>query len=209
MSLWPFITNFGDATLMLPSALVVGVWLALGSGMRGLLLWFGLFAAACLLTAATKIVFFGWGLGSRELSFTGISGHSMQAASVLPMLAWLLSGLRKRRVLAFWLGAAAAVLVAYSRVRLGYHSPAEAISGTVLGLAVAALCLRLLPEPAALPPVQGRPLALSLLLPLLLVQHGEHAPTHTLMQKLGTLAAGNDRPYSRADLHAQAYSSIN
>jgi len=209
MSIWPFITNFGDATLMLPSALVVGLLLALGSGVRGPLLWFGLFAGACLLTAATKIAFFGWGLGNREWDFTGISGHSVQAASVLPTLAWLIFGQGGRRRQAFWLGAALAVLVSYSRVRLGYHSPAEAVSGTLLGLAVAALCLRLLPAQAALPSWQTLPLALSLLLPLLLVQHGERAPTHHLMQKLGTLAAGIERPYSRADLHAQTYSSIN
>jgi len=209
MSIWPFITNFGDATLMLPSALVVGLLLLLGSGVRGLLLWFALFATACLLTAATKVAFFGWGLGSSALDFTGISGHSMQAASVLPTLAWLIFGQGGRRRLAFLLGAAFAMLVSYSRVRLGYHSPAESVSGTLLGLAVAALCLRLLPAQATLPSWQKLPLALSLVLPLLLVQHGERAPTHTLMQTLGTLAAGREHPYSRADLQARVYSSIN
>ncbi|MDT3721175.1 phosphatase PAP2 family protein [Pseudomonas oryzihabitans] len=209
MSLWPFITNFGDATLMLPGALVVGLLLALGSGVRGMLLWFSLFAGACLLTAATKIAFFGWCIGSRELDFTGISGHSLQAASILPTLAWLVFGQRGQRGLTFCLGAVLAVLVSYSRVRLGYHSLSEAISGTVLGLAVASLCLRLLPEPAYLSLKWKLPVVFSLLLPLLLVQHGERAPTHTLMQKLGTLAAGRERPYSRADLHTQVYSSIN
>jgi len=209
MNLWPFITNFGDATLMLPGALVVGLLLILGSGIRGALLWFGLFAGACALTAATKIAFFGWCIGNRELDFTGISGHSMQAASVLPMLAWLLVSGRERHRLAFWLGAAAAVLVTYSRVRLGYHSLSEAIAGIALGLAVATSCLRLLPAQAPLTPLQKLPLALSLTLPLLLVQHGERAPTHSLMQALGTLAAGRGHPYSRADLHAPSYLSIN
>lgn len=209
MSLWSFITNFGDATLMLPGALVIGLLLALGSGLRSLLLWFALFAGACLLTAATKIAFFGWGLGSRELDFTGISGHAMQAASVLPTLAWLVFGQYGRRRLAFWLGAALAVLVSYSRIHLGYHSPAEALSGSALGLAIAALGLRLLPAPASPPLRQRLPLVLCLLVPLLLVQHGERAPTHALMQALGTLAAGKERPFSRADLHAPGYSSIN
>lgn len=209
MNLWPFITNFGDATLMLPSALIVGLWLALGSGARAMLLWFGLFAFACLLTAATKIAFFGWCLGIRALDFTGISGHSMQSSSLLPMLIWLLLGQHRRRALAFSLGAAAALLVAYSRIHLGYHSLSEVIAGTALGLAVSGLCLRLLPSQASLAPWQKLPLVLSLMLPLLLVQHGERAPTHTLMQKLGTLAAGRERPYSRADLHAPSYSSIN
>lgn len=208
MSIWPFITNFGDAAVMLPCALLIGLWLALGSGLRALLLWFGLFALACLLTAATKIAFFGWGIGSRELDFTGFSGHSMQAASVLPVLAWLLFGQGRLRLLAPWLGVGAAVLVAYSRVRLGYHSPSEAITGTLLGLAVAALCLRLLPVQILLPRRQTLALVASLLLPLVLL-HGLRAPTHDLMQDLGTLAAGSDRPYTRTDLHARTSSPIN
>lgn len=45
-----------------------------------------------LITTATKVAFFGYGVGYAPLGYTGISGHATFAAPVLPVLADIVAG---------------------------------------------------------------------------------------------------------------------
>ena len=96
-----------------------------------------LFGAASLSVALSKIAFFGWGLGIPRLDFTGFSGHSMLVGSVLPILGWLLASRARPslRLTAAAIGAACALLIAVSRVVLGYHSISEVVTGLPIGYA--------------------------------------------------------------------------
>ena len=92
-----------------------------------------------VIVLVTKLAFLGWGIGSRRLDFTGISGHSTLAAAVLPMLAWWLTrsrppGAQRTAVLAAW---SLALVIGVSRVWLHAHSISEVVSGLALGTLVA------------------------------------------------------------------------
>jgi membrane-associated phospholipid phosphatase len=201
MSFWHLITNLGDSAVMLPSAVIIGLWLWFTASRAVSLRWYASFATACSLVALSKIAFFGWGVGIRALDFTGFSGHSMLGATVLPVLFWLLlqpSGWLAR--VAPLVGAVMAILVAWSRVHLGYHSPSEAITGTTIGLSAAAFFLYRAPFSAQRARSHRYALACSLAAPLVIL-HGVHAPTHGIIQKIGAFAAGNSQPFTRKDLH--------
>lgn len=51
--------------------------------LQGWLVGLGL---ASLATTASKVAFMGWGIGLPEIDFTGISGHTMLAMAVYPLL---------------------------------------------------------------------------------------------------------------------------
>ena len=83
----------------------------------------------------------GWGLGIRELDYTGFSGHSALSAAFWPIFLWLLSarisvGLRKVAVIT---GYVLAAVVGYSRLVIHAHSDSEVIAGLLLGAAGSAL----------------------------------------------------------------------
>ena len=85
----------------------------------------------------------GWGLGIRELDYTGFSGHSALSAAFWPIFLWLLSarfsvGLRKAAVIT---GYVLAAVVGYSRLVIHAHSVSEVIAGLLLGAAGSALFL--------------------------------------------------------------------
>lgn len=85
---WRFITRLGEAQLLLPPLALVLAWFRWRLGARPVVLaWTGAIGVAAFITTVTKVAFLGWGVGSAELDFTGISGHAMFAAAVLPVLA--------------------------------------------------------------------------------------------------------------------------
>lgn len=199
MAIWHFITNLGDSAIMLPCAMLMGVWLLLTVSWQQALRWYFCFAAASVLVAASKIAFFGWGIGIRALDFTGFSGHSMLGAAVMPVLGWLLLQPSERLSRAgAALGAMLAVMVAWSRVHLGYHSPWEAVTGSLIGLSASACYLYRAPK-VSQKHMQRLAMAAVLLAPIVLF-HGTHAPTHGILQRIGAYIAGNSEPFSRQDL---------
>ena len=135
---WLFFTRWGNSVLLLPVAacLGAGLWL---TGERGIAWrWATCFGTSVLLVLATKVAFLGWGVGIAYLDFTGISGHSMLAAAVLPTFAWWATQERppaaqRRAVIATWL---LALVVGVSRVALSTHSVAEVVAGLALGTLV-------------------------------------------------------------------------
>jgi len=143
MTAWMFVTRWGNALLLLPAASWIGLCLWAGGERAVARRWAFAFGGAVMLVFATKVAFLGWGIGSRALDFTGISGHSMLAASVLPMFAWWLAqdrddDTRGRVIVA---SALFAIVVGLSRVLLSAHSPSEVVAGLALGLAVAWLSI--------------------------------------------------------------------
>lgn len=138
---WVHITNWGNSLLLMPVALAIAVGLVVDERIDLAARWSLAFAVGVLFTLATKIAFLGWGIGIAALDFTGVSGHTMLAAAVLPMLAWWLSEGRgsdaRRTTIA---GAVVlALVIGASRLVLDTHSPSEVLAGFALGIAVAAI----------------------------------------------------------------------
>ena len=81
---WRSLTRLGEAQVLLPAALLTALAVLRRPQARPLAAWWLLLlSAAALLTTATKVAFFGWGVGWPELNFTGVSGHTMFAAAVI------------------------------------------------------------------------------------------------------------------------------
>jgi hypothetical protein len=66
--------------------LLLGAWLAWTGARRAAAPWCSLFGLAVGITVVTKVAFIGWGVGVPGPNFTGVSGHAMHAAAVIPML---------------------------------------------------------------------------------------------------------------------------
>ena len=145
---WHLFTRLGEAQLLLPAAAVVAVSMWRQPGMQAVTLrWALLLLGAALLTTVSKLAFIGWGIGSAALDFTGVSGHTMFASAIYPVLlaalvpvawpaAWparrAVSGPGGRRWAAV-LGAVLALAVGVSRVVVGAHSVSEVVAGWLVG----------------------------------------------------------------------------
>ncbi|MDO8298083.1 MAG: phosphatase PAP2 family protein [Lacisediminimonas sp.] len=150
-----------------------------------------------MLVLASKIAFIGWGVGIPGLDFTGISGHAMRAAAVLPVVAYLLLQQAGRRLCACGVafGVAAAGLIGLSRLILHYHSVSEVIAGTALGMLVAvAFIWRSQSQPGLHLPRWVVGLSLLALVPS---AYAEPAPTGAWVTTVALYLSGNDRPYVR------------
>lgn len=89
---WQLISFFGDSTVLLPSAAALFIVLMLRKTSRLLAWqWSLLFGITGAIVCASKLAFMGWGLGIRELDYTGFSGHSALSAAFWPIFLWLLS----------------------------------------------------------------------------------------------------------------------
>ena len=199
--LWHLITRFGEAQMLLPAAMLAA-WALLRrpEGRPMATWWMAMLFAAGLLTTASKVAFIGWGVGSAELNFTGISGHAMFAAAVYPLLLGTLASRASRgvRAGAMVAGAGLAVLVGLSRIVLGAHSGSEVFAGLFVGGAVSALALAFAQMPRAL---------LSPLLPALVVGwfafmplHAPDSRTHSMLTRLSLVLSGHSVAYTRHDM---------
>lgn len=210
LPVWQVITHLGSSSLLLPALALVlgGLWEA---GLRSIARRYVLhLALAVALTIFTKCLFFGWGIGIAALDFTGISGHTLLATTILPLVLRGIPWPALQR--GGWLPALSAGLVlavGVSRVVLGAHSVSEVVAGWVLGAAVVLPTLRALQAPAA----DGQPRLLphwaSKVAPLvlLLALHSTSAtylPTHSLEVRLALLVSGQGKPFARHHLHRPA-----
>ena len=205
--LWYSITSLGGAGLTLPLAIAIALWLALGYSWRMAAGWLLLLGAAIGVVTITKLAFLGWGVGVRELDFTGLSGHAALSTAVYPVALFLmlLPARPAFRLVGVLLGLAAGIAVGMSRVALDAHSPSEAITGCIVGAVTALMFVRWSwnAEPGRLSAV---PVAVSLMM-LTVGLHGVHLPTQRWVTHIALKVSGHERPFIRARWKAGHYKS--
>jgi membrane-associated phospholipid phosphatase len=196
--LWYAITSLGGAGMTLPLAFAIAIWLAVGYSWRMAAGWLVMLGGAIGVVTVTKLAFLGWGVGVRELDFTGVSGHAMLSTAVYPVFLFLLL-LPARpaiRLIGVVAGLAAGIAVGLSRVVLSAHSPSEAVTGCLVGALAALLFVRMAwdAEPGRL---SVMPVTVSMLV-LAVFAHGIHVPTQRWVTDIALKVSGRDRPYIRA-----------
>ena len=213
---WLAVTRLGEAQILLPAFLAGVLWLAFArpAGARGRLAegnphahdhparrsalrWVAGIGAATIVTTSSKVAVLGFGIGIAAIDFTGFSGHSMYSWAILPVLGAIIAG--RPGVAA---GALMAVLITWSRVKLGAHSWSEAISGLALGVAASGWALAdYLTHPGAVRTPWWLPLLIVVWLGVLSVK-APPSRTHTLVVSLSLKLSGRARPYTRFELLA-------
>ncbi len=207
---WQVVTFFGDSTVLLPSAAVLFIVLLLRKDSKQVAWnWALLFGITGVIVCASKLAFMGWGIGIRELDFTGFSGHTSLSTAFWPILLWLLCAraapaIRRISVL---LGYALAGLVGYSRLVIHAHSTSEVIAGLLLGAAGSALFLLMQSrgESAHVAQLSWGGLASVVIIPLMLLNTGAKAPTQSLLGEIAVKLGPLEKPFTRADLHKRFY----
>ncbi len=198
---WQLVTRLGEAQIALPVLVASMVWLMRRHGNLRLVSWWLCFVAvAALLTLATKVAFIGWGVGIAALDFTGVSGHTMFASCVYPLLACMLftEWSTQQRRGAVWAGVALALVVGISRVMVNAHSVSEVIAGLVVGGAASAAALTFARHPVASVPFWV-PLGVALWLIITPVT-APVAQTHGMVTRLSLALSGRAVPYTRSDM---------
>jgi membrane-associated phospholipid phosphatase len=198
---WHLVTRLGEAQYLLPAALWACLALMRHDATRSLACrWSQTLLIATVLTMASKLAFIGWGLGSAQWNFTGVSGHAMFASAILPLLVATLTS----RLSAAWqrgavlLSFVLVIAIGVSRLMVGAHSASEVLAGLLLGSAASAFAMAHV----------GLPREISnLYLPLVVVVwllvaplQAPQFPTHSLVTRLALLLSGHDKPYTRRDL---------
>ena len=199
---WWHLTEFGDAGILLPIALVIALWLLIAPATRrsgGL--WLAAVLVNAALVALSKLLYMGWGLHPPGLNFTGLSGDSAMAFLFWPAAGLYLSARAgaRRRWLSIAAGVAVALIVAVSRVFLKAHSVSEVVIGSFWGALVAAVLLwAVWREPPAMP-VNLSWLPLAALLLVVLVS-GRNFNFNKLLARGALKLSGHTAVYTRCDL---------
>lgn len=199
---WALLTRLGEAQVLLPAMAFTLWWLWRTPATRPLACWWGVgTAAAALFTTASKLAFMGWLVGYAPWDYTGISGHALFAAAVLPVMARVAAGRSAAPwpKLAIALGVLLAAGIAVSRVTTHAHSGSEAVMGFLLGSAASLLPLRRTAAPRA-PTPWVLPAALAAWL-MALALGAPTSRTHDWVQALAVELSGRPRPFTRHDLH--------
>jgi membrane-associated phospholipid phosphatase len=195
---WEYLSLIGSVAVTGPVGIAIAVWLLLGKSWRLSLAWCLLFCGGMAVVMATKIAFYGWGIGVAAVDFAGFSGHAMRAAAVYPVAFYLcLRGVGPRAgYRAAAVGVLLAVLISVSRVVVQAHSVSEALTGFLLGLAVAGLFIWYVSTEGHL--AVSRVLV-AMCMPILLIMplHGDAIHAERWIAQIAMLLSGHDRPFSR------------
>jgi membrane-associated phospholipid phosphatase len=197
---WHLLTRLGEIQILLPAALLAMLALARRPETRPLAgWWLGLLLLATLVTTASKIAFIGWGFGSARLDFTGVSGHTMFAAAVCPLLLGTLAAPLPAtgQKIALAAGFGLALLVGLSRIEVGAHSVSEVLAGLLLGGSASAAAIAGTSLPRA---VIGSTFSLSILVAtwiLVTPIQLPPLPTHSLVTRLALTLSGSPVPHTR------------
>ncbi|MDO8040464.1 phosphatase PAP2 family protein [Janthinobacterium sp. SUN137] len=200
MTWWNGISFAADMSVMGPAGVAIALWLLVSRQWRLVLSWSLWYGGGLVLVVLSKLAFMSWGVGSSALDFTGFSGHAMRAGAVFPVLMYVLlqRAAPRWRHAGVLVGVAFAVLVAISRVVVHAHSVSEAVSGCVLGLALALGFMW--SARGAVNIAVSHALALaSLVLMMGLSFKAEPMPTEQWLQKLALALSGHERVFSRED----------
>lgn len=200
MTWWNGISFAADMSVMGPAGVAIALWLLVSRQWRLVLSWSLWYGGGLALVVLSKLAFMSWGVGSSALDFTGFSGHAMRAGAVFPVLMYVLlqRAAPRWRHAGVLVGVAFAVLVAISRVVVHAHSVSEAVSGCVLGLALA-LGFMWNARGAVNFAVSHALALVSLVLMVVLSFKAEPMPTEQWLQKLALALSGHERVFSRED----------
>lgn len=195
------ITKFGEGLFLVPAAVGLALWMApQANGVRLAGWWLAAVGMAATITAASKIAFMGWGIGSATWDFTGVSGHTMFATAIYPLLFRTAAShsppnWKRWSVVA---GYALAVLIGVSRVKVHAHSWSEVVVGFIVGGAASGLVLAWVHMPRFEPP---RWLIAAIALWLVALPYGvPKPPTHSWVTRIALHLSGRTAPFTREDL---------
>src|SRR5690606_4648031 len=198
---WQWFVAPGSALYLIPLVLLVGTAAVIRArqALRPVMAWWTAVAAACTLTAGSKIAFYGWGTGVRAWDLTCFSGHTVMAFAVWPVTLMLSMPVARPalRTAGLIAGVLLAALIGYSRIPLGAHPPCEVLAGVALGGAAALVGTRAMWRqqlPLQLAPVLAVLVVLALALP---GRHLPVLPSEKWFAAAGTALSGRDAPVNR------------
>jgi membrane-associated phospholipid phosphatase len=205
--IWMALTHLGAAAAILPMVPAIGLGLWQEKRHSVATTWAVALFVGIVIVLVSKFAFIGWGLGIARLDFTGISGHTLLATAILPVVCAWLPLPRAGSILATVLGVGLAVLVGWSRVVLGAHSWSEVVAGWGLGAMVSGIVVyRMLGSRTIRCDLFGmRGLIVATLLVMLSMSQtmAVTLPAHSLEVRIALALSGRDQPFSRRDLHRQ------
>ena len=195
------IARLGQVEWVGPAVFAIAlVYLLRGRDRLGITLLTG-FVLAAVATAASKVAFMGWGIGSATIDFTGISGHAMCSAAIYPVIGASLKWRDDDRARAsIALGCAVALSIGLSRIASRAHSPSEVLAGLLLGAAVASVTMRR----GGPPPLVLQPLVVGALMLVIATWPSGSEPTplaHSVLARIALTLSGRTTVYTRDDLH--------
>ncbi|QDL56286.1 phosphatase PAP2 family protein [Rhodoferax aquaticus] len=201
LNMWPIVTRLGEIQILAP-ALLLALWMLRRTPACRTYAWswMAALAVATVVTTASKIAFFGWGIGIARLDFTGFSGHTMFSAAIYPVLFDVLTSKKSRwqQGLAIGVGVGLAVLIAVSRVAVQAHSISEVLAGLALGLMVSGFAMRN-SHLAKLP--KKRSLAIAVVAWFAFAPfYAPAAQTHSWVVAASLALSGKSVPFTRHDL---------
>jgi len=193
-----FITDFGDQAVILPIVIAVAAALLLQGWRRGAAAWAVTVIATFFVMVALKLVLLACAT-SMGTNIHTPSGHVAATALVTGGMAALLI---RRRAIVLSVAAVAAFVIAVTRLALGAHSPAEVAIGAAVGLAGAAVLIKLA---GPTPPELEAPRVGLMALAVAAVFHGAHLPAEAHIRStalrtasfLGVCQAGSLAPRVR------------
>ena len=146
MSLWNFVTDFGDSAVTLPLALWVLICLVASGERWAAFAWIAAIAGTAVAIGLLKLVFGACGPAITAVHVTSPSGHTAMSTAVYGCLALLiaapLSAANRRPLMVTAMIAIFAI--GWSRVALHDHGRVEIVLGFIVGGAGLALFWRML-----------------------------------------------------------------
>ncbi|RQT48303.1 phosphatase PAP2 family protein [Burkholderia cepacia] len=193
--MWTAVSDLGDAAMTLPLAVVCIAWLTRSTaGRRHAASWALMLAAGMALVGATKMLYAGCGIQIRPIHFRVISGHTMLASAVWPMVCVLAlsGGVQPRasssRSLPLGVGLALGALIGVARVFDDAHTPSEVVAGWLVGSAVALAFMWRHGTPRV--DARYRALVAGSLLAVSAVAYGRHAPIQAAIELYSPFLCG-------------------
>lgn len=177
-----FLTDFADQAVILPLVLAISIALATQGWRRGAIVWLGVVGVTFGVMLALKVAFLACSPVFGPMDIRSPSGHVAAATVVTGGLAAILTG-RAASILP--VACLAALVIGISRLVLGAHSLPEVVLGAIVGLAGAAMLMRL-----AGPPPRLRVIPLTIVIVVVAaIFHGLHLPAEAAIRHTAWTAA--------------------
>lgn len=193
------LTPYGGISVMLPAALVIGIWLWTTRSRRSAALWGATLLVTYTTVVISKVLFKGWGVALESLGIYVLSGHAMNMCLMLPVGLSLLA--RQARPALRWpaaaLGLLLGVLFAAFCVAPFIHPLPEALAGAMLGGIAACLFLASLEKQTT-----GRIPSAAVVAGLLLIAVSSNATqlnAERLLDRISMKMSGADRAFRQPD----------